>query len=72
MEIGLRSTKIYDIVNHVIIIISKCSSKSEHIKSYKARQILQIEIEVGVSYDLNPDEVEAALLEVKENSNIER
>ena len=72
-EIGLRSTKIYDIVNHVIIIIPNNSLANQNILNLtKPDRYYRLRIEVGVSYDSNPDEVEAALLEVaKENSSIE-
>ena len=73
-EIGLRSTKIYDIVNHVIIIIPNNALANQNILNLtKPDRYYRLRIEVGVSYDSNPDEVEAALLEVaKENSNIEQ
>jgi small-conductance mechanosensitive channel len=73
-EIGLRSTKIYDIVNHVIIIIPNNALANQNILNLtKPDRYYRLRIEVGVSYDSDPDEVEAALLEVaKENSNIEQ
>ena len=73
-EIGLRSTKIYDIVNHVIIIIPNNALANQNILNLtKPDRYYRLRIEVGVSYDSNPDEVEAALLEVaKENSSIEQ
>ena len=73
-EIGLRSTKIYDIVNHVIIIIPNNALANQNILNLtKPDRYYRLRIEVGVSYDSNPDEVEAALLEVaKENPNIEQ
>ena len=72
-EIGLRSTKIYDIVNHVIIIIPNNALANQNILNLtKPDRYYRLRIEVGVSYDSNPDEVEAALLEVaKKNPNIE-
>ena len=72
-EIGLRSTKIYDIVNHVIIIIPNNALANQNILNLtKPDRYYRLRIEVGVSYESNPDEVEAALLEVaKENSSIE-
>ena len=72
-EIGLRSTKIYDIVNHVIIIIPNNALANQNILNLtKPDRYYRLRIEVGVSYDSNPDEVEAALLEVaKQNSSIE-
>ena len=73
-EIGLRSTKIYDIINHVIIIIPNNALANQNILNLtKPDRYYRLRIEVGVSYDSNPDEVEAALLEVaKENANIEQ
>ena len=73
-EIGLRSTKIYDIVNHVIIIIPNNALANQNILNLtKPDRYYRLRIEVGVSYDSNPDEVEAALLEVaKENPSIEQ
>ena len=73
-EIGLRSTKIYDIINHVIIIIPNNSLANQNILNLtKPDRYYRLRIEVGVSYDSNPDDVEAALLEVaKKNSNIEQ
>ena len=72
-EIGLRSTKIYDIVNHVIIIIPNNALANQNILNLtKPDRYYRLRIEVGVSYDSNPDEVESALIEVaKENSNVE-
>ncbi|MDC0243095.1 mechanosensitive ion channel [Marine Group III euryarchaeote] len=73
-EIGLRSTKIYDIINHVIIIIPNNSLANQNILNLtKPDRYYRLRIEVGVSYDSNPDDVEAALLDVaKVNSNIEQ
>ena len=73
-EIGLRSTKIYDIINHVIIIIPNNSLANQNILNLtKPDRYYRLRIEVGVSYDSNPDDVEAALLEVaKNNSDIEQ
>ena len=73
-EIGLRSTKIYDIINHVIIIIPNNALANQNILNLtKPDRYYRLRIEVGVSYDSNPDEVEAALLEVaKDNPNIEQ
>ena len=72
-EIGLRSTKIYDIINHVIIIIPNNALANQNILNLtKPDRYYRLRIEVGVSYDSNPDKVEAALLEVaKENADIE-
>ena len=73
-EIGLRSTKIYDIINHVIIIIPNNSLANQNILNLtKPDRYYRLRIEVGVSYDSNPDDVETALLEVaKKNSDIEQ
>ena len=73
-EIGLRSTKIYDIINHVIIIIPNNALANQNILNLtKPDRYYRLRIEVGVSYDSNPDEVEDALLEVaRENVNIEQ
>ncbi len=73
-EIGLRSTKIYDIINHVIIIIPNNSLANQNILNLtKPDRYYRLRIEVGVSYDSNPDSVQAALLEVaKKNSDIEQ
>tara|TARA_B100000579_G_C22679780_1_gene779737 strand:- start:152 stop:1000 length:849 start_codon:yes stop_codon:yes gene_type:complete len=73
-EIGLRSTKIYDIINHVIIIIPNNALANQNILNLtKPDRYYRLRIEVGVSYDSNPDEVEAALLEVaKNNADIEQ
>ena len=73
-EIGLRSTKIYDIINHVIIIIPNNALANQNILNLtKPDRYYRLRIEVGVSYDSNPDEVEAALLEVaKNNTDIEQ
>ena len=73
-EIGLRSTKIYDIINHVIIIIPNNALANQNILNLtKPDRYYRLRIEVGVSYDSNPNEVEAALLEVaKNNTDIEQ
>jgi len=73
-EIGLRSTKIYDIINHVIIIIPNNALANQNILNLtKPDRYYRLRIEVGVSYNSNPDEVEAALLEVaKDNTDIEQ
>ena len=73
-EIGLRSTKIYDIINHVIIIIPNNALANQNILNLtKPDRYYRLRIEVGVSYASNPDEVEAALLEVaKNNTDIEQ
>ena len=73
-EIGLRSTKIYDIVNHVMIITPNNSLANQNILNLtRPDRYYRIRIEVGVSYDSNPDQVEKLLLEVAEqNSDIEQ
>tara|TARA_B100001123_G_scaffold449482_1_gene615015 strand:- start:1413 stop:2885 length:1473 start_codon:yes stop_codon:yes gene_type:complete len=72
-DIGLRSTKIYDIINHVIIIIPNNSLANQEIMNLtRPDRYYRLRTEVGVSYDSNPDEVEALLLEVaNENDQIE-
>ena len=73
-EIGLRSTKIYDIVHHVIIIIPNNSLANENIRNLtKPDRYYRLRIGVGVSYDSDPSKVEKALLEVaKKNNDIEQ
>ncbi len=73
-DIGLRSTKIYDIVNHVIIIIPNNSLANQNILNLtRPDRYYRIRVEVGVSYDSDPDHVEKLLLEVAEqNSDIEQ
>ena len=73
-EIGLRSTKIYDIINHVIIIIPNNALANQNILNLtKPDRYYRLRIEVGVSYDSNPDEVEEALLSVAiDNPDIEQ
>ena len=73
-EIGLRSTKIYDIVNHVMIITPNNSLANQNILNLtRPDRYYRIRIEVGVSYDSNPDQVEKLLLEVAEqNSDVEQ
>jgi small-conductance mechanosensitive channel len=73
-EIGLRSTKIYDIVHHVTIIIPNNSLANENIRNLtKPDRYYRLRIGVGVSYDSNPSKVEKALLEVaKKNNDIEQ
>ncbi len=72
-EIGLRSTKIYDIINHVIIIIpNNALANQEILNLTRPDRYYRLRTEVGVSYDSDPDEVERLLLEVaEENSEIE-
>ena len=73
-EIGLRSTKIYDIVNHVIIIIPNNSLANQDILNLtKPDRYYRLRISVGVSYSSDPDQVEKALLEVaKKNTDVEQ
>jgi len=73
-EIGLRSTKIYDIINHVIIIIPNNALANQNILNLtKPDRYYRLRIEVGVSYNSNPDEVEKALLSVAtDNPDIEQ
>ena len=73
-DIGLRSTKIYDIVNHVMIIIPNNSLANQNILNLtRPDRYYRIRIEIGVSYDSDPDHVEKLLLEVAEqNSDIEQ
>ena len=73
-DIGLRSTKIYDIVNHVMIIIPNNSLANQNILNLtRPDRYYRIRVEVGVSYDSDPDQVEKLLLEVAgENSDVEQ
>ena len=73
-EVGLRSTKIYDIINHVIIIIPNNALANQNIRNLtKPDRYYRLRIRVGVSYSSNPDSVEKALLEVaKQNKDIEQ
>ena len=73
-DIGLRSTKIYDIVNHVIIIIPNNSLANQNILNLtRPDRYYRIRVEVGVSYDSDPDQVEKLLLEVAgQNPDIEQ
>jgi len=73
-DIGLRSTKIYDIVNHVMIITPNNSLANQNILNLtRPDRYYRIRIEIGVSYDSDPDHVEKLLLEVAEqNSDIEQ
>ena len=72
-EVGLRSTKIYDIINHVIIIIPNNSLANQDIVNLtKPDRYYRLRILVGVSYDSNPREVEETLIEVaKDNKDVE-
>ncbi len=73
-EIGLRSTKIYDIVNHVIIIIPNNSLANQEILNLtRPDRYYRSRVEVGVSYSSDPDQVEKLLLEVaRDNTDIEQ
>ena len=73
-DIGLRSTKIYDIVNHVMIITPNNSLANQNILNLtRPDRYYRVRIEVGVSYDSDPDQVEKLLLEVAEqNSDVEQ
>ena len=73
-DIGLRSTKIYDIVNHVIIIIPNNSLANQEILNLtRPDRYYRSRVEVGVSYSSDPDQVEELLLEVaSENQDIEQ
>jgi len=73
-EIGLRSTKIYDIINHVIIIIPNNALANQNIRNLtKPDRYYRLRIEVGASYGSDPAKVEKALLEVaKKNKDVEQ
>jgi len=73
-DIGLRSTKLYDIINHVIIIIPNNSLANQDIQNLtKPDRYYRLRILVGVSYSTDPDQVEKALIEVaKENKDVEQ
>ena len=73
-EVGLRSTKIYDIINHVIIIIPNNALANQDIVNLtKPDRYYRLRILVGVSYDSDARKVEQALLDVaKENSDVEQ
>ena len=72
-EVGLRSTKIYDIINHVIIIIPNNALANQDIVNLtKPDRYYRLRILVGVSYDSDAREVEKTLIEVaKENKDVE-
>ena len=73
-EIGLRSTKIYDIVNHVIIITPNNSLANQEILNLtRPDRYYRSRVKVGVSYSSDPDQVEELLLEVaRDNSDVEQ
>ena len=73
-EVGLRSTKIYDIINHVIIIIPNNALANQDIVNLtKPDRYYRLRILVGVSYDSDAREVEQALIDVaKENKDVEQ
>ncbi len=72
-EVGLRSTKIYDIINHVIIIIPNNSLANQDIVNLtKPDRYYRLRILVGVSYDSDAREVEETLIDVAEqNKDVE-
>ena len=72
-EVGLRSTKIYDIINHVIIIIPNNSLANQDIVNLtKPDRYYRLRILVGVSYDSDAREVEETLIDVaKQNKDVE-
>ena len=73
-EVGLRSTKIYDIINHVIIIIPNNALANQDIVNLtKPDRYYRLRILVGVSYSSNAREVEQALIDVaKDNKDVEQ
>ena len=73
-EVGLRSTKIYDIINHVIIIIPNNALANQDIVNLtKPDRYYRLRILVGVSYDSDARKVEEALIDVaKENKDVEQ
>ena len=73
-EVGLRSTKIYDIINHVIIIIPNNALANQDIVNLtKPDRYYRLRILVGVSYDSDAREVEEALIDVaKANKDVEQ
>ena len=73
-EVGLRSTKIYDIINHVIIIIPNNALANQDIVNLtKPDRYYRLRILVGVSYDSDAREVEKTLIDVsKENKDVEQ
>ncbi len=73
-EVGLRSTKIYDIINHVIIIIPNNALANQDIVNLtKPDRYYRLRILVGVSYDSDARQVEKALIDVaKENKDVEQ
>ena len=72
-EVGLRSTKIYDIINHVIIIIPNNSLANQDIVNLtKPDRYYRLRILVGVSYDSDAREVEETLIDVaRQNKDVE-
>jgi small-conductance mechanosensitive channel len=73
-EVGLRSTKIYDIINHVIIIIPNNALANQDIVNLtKPDRYYRLRILIGVSYDSDAREVEQALIDVaKDNKDVEQ
>ena len=72
-DIGMRSTKLYNIIDHVIVIIPNNSFASQNIVNVtKPDRYFRHRINVGVSYDSDPDKVEEVLLKVAaENTDVE-
>ena len=72
-DIGLRSTKLYNIIDHVVVIIPNNSLATQNIVNVtKPDRYFRHRINVGVSYDSNPSEVEEVLLKVAaENADVE-
>ena len=72
-DIGLRSTKLYNIIDHVVVIIPNNSLATQNIVNVtKPDRYFRHRINVGVSYDSNPGEVEEVLLKVAaENADVE-
>ena len=72
-DIGIRSTKLYNIIDHVIVIIPNNSFASQNIVNVtKPDRYFRHRINVGVSYDSDPDKVEEVLLKVAaENTDVE-
>ena len=64
-DFGLRSTKLYNIIEHVIVIIPNNAFASQNIVNVtKPDRYFRHRINVGVSYDSNPGKVEEVLLKV--------
>ena len=64
-DFGLRSTKLYNIIEHVVVIIPNNAFASQNIVNVtKPDRYVRHRINVGVSYDSNPSKVEEVLLKV--------